>query len=82
MIDTDPEEAPVTTLFGTWSVASLRRKAFVRGFASAFDLRGDTRRQYRTPRDPAIADADAIRADFEAVGADLRLAMDLYAAGR
>lgn len=72
----------MTTLLRTFDVSCLRRRAFLRGAASAFDLRGDTRRQFRLGTDPATVDAEAIRADFEAVGADLRGAMDNYAPER
>jgi hypothetical protein len=60
----------------------LRRRSFVRGVASAFDLVGNTRRQYRLGSDPASVDAEAVRADFEAVGEDLRAAMERYSATR
>lgn len=65
----------MTRLFGTLSLDRFRRRATLRGAASAFDLRGDTTRHHPSLRDPDT-DAAALRADFEAVCADLRAAID------
>jgi hypothetical protein len=67
----------MTFLLRTYTVRSLRRRAFLRGAASAFDLSGQTYRQYRTG-----GDDDAARTDFAAVGADLRAALATYAGRR
>lgn len=62
-------------LLRTYSVRSLRRSAYLRGAASAFDLRGNTLRQYRIAADPALVDYEAVAGDWKAVGDDLRGAM-------
>lgn len=72
----------MTQLLGSFSVAALHRRAFWRGAASAFDLRGDTRRQYRFAASAAEADGRAIRNDWEQVGGDLRAALDAAAEQR
>ena len=72
----------MTQLLGSFSVSSLGRRAFLRGAASAFDLRGDTRRQYRYAANEALADCQAIREDWEQVGGDLRSAIDAAAEAR
>lgn len=68
----------MTTLVGTWGVGQYARRSFLRGAASAFDLSGNTTRQFRLSRSPAQADAAAVAADWETVGQDLRLAIDQY----
>lgn len=69
----------MTELLGTFSVRLLRRRAFARGAASALDLRGDTRHQYRFAHSPAQADLSAIRNDWEQVGEDMAAALDAAA---
>lgn len=68
----------MTRLLRTYTLRSLRRRAWLRGAASAFDLRGATYRQFRLGGDPWRADAEALGADFAAVGADLRAAVEGY----
>ena len=69
----------MTELVGTFSVESLSRRAYLRGAASAVDLRGNTRRQYRFAKSPEQADASAVMDDWDAVGADLAGAMSEHA---
>lgn len=52
-----------------------RSDAFWRGFASVFDLFGRNNRLLYYGRDPQQADYEALRGDWEAVGADLRRVM-------
>lgn len=61
----------MTRLLGTASVGDYVRQSWLRGAASAFDLRGNTLREYRTYSSPQAADADAIRDDWQRVGEDL-----------
>ncbi|HEV2891380.1 MAG TPA: hypothetical protein VGX28_13490 [Frankiaceae bacterium] len=61
----------------TW-IRSLRRNATLRGAASAFDLRGNTTRHYPWLNRPG-GDLAAVSADFEAVCADFRAALDKVA---
>lgn len=70
----------MTTLLRTYSVAGLRRHALLRGAASAFDLRGNNKRTFRLGGSAEQVDAEAVRSDWLAVGADLRSAMDRYSA--
>ncbi|MFH1489676.1 MAG: hypothetical protein ABII06_12310 [Pseudomonadota bacterium] len=51
--------------------------SFLGGLSSVLDL-GSTLTQYNTAATPAKADANAIKSDWEAVGNDLRVAMDQY----
>ena len=68
----------------------MKRKwrAFWTGFASVFDLFGvQSQRRYDAlmkdlGRDPHKTDAEAIRSDWEAVGGDLRKALDRVEAAR
>jgi hypothetical protein len=76
------QEQTMTTLLGTFRVSALGRRALLRGAAGAFDLRGNTRRQYVLGSDPEIADARAIGDDWAAVGGDLRVALDAAARHR
>jgi hypothetical protein len=62
----------MTRLLGTFTVDGLMKSAALRGAASALDLRGDTRQQYRFYATPAEADLEAIRDDWRAVGAQFR----------
>ena len=55
--------------------------SFLGGLSSVLDL-GSTLTQYNTSSTPAKADANAIRADWEAVGNDLRTAMAQYQKAR
>ena len=71
----------MTTLLRTYTIRRLGARSLLRGAASAFDLRGQTSRQYVLGSDAGVVAADAIRADFEAVGADLRAAMRKYPSG-
>lgn len=50
-------------------------RRLLRAAATAFDLRGA--RRYRLP-----SDAEALRVDMNAVGRDLRVAVERYAVGR
>lgn len=61
----------MSRIVGSFSVKSLARRTVVEGAASAFDLRGDTRRQYWWAASDREADAKAILDDWRAVGADL-----------
>jgi hypothetical protein len=72
----------MTELLGTFSVRFLARRSFLRGAASAFDITGNTRRQYRSARSGADADFRALRADWRAVGGDMRGALDAAAKER
>lgn len=72
----------MTALLGSFTVRSLRRSAYLRGFASAIDLRGDSRHQYRFAASPERADFDALRNDWENVGQDLAAALDAEARQR
>lgn len=72
----------MTYLLASYRVSLLARRAFLRGAASAFDLRGDTRRQYRFAPSSSAADARAIGADWAQVGGDLRAALDAAARER
>jgi hypothetical protein len=72
----------MTQLLGSFGVAALSRRAFWRGAASAFDLSGNTMRQYRFVASETVADQQAIRSDWEAVGADMRTALDQAAEQR
>lgn len=62
----------MTRMLGTFTPGQLRRDAFLRGAASAFDLRGDTRRQYRFYTTDSQADLEAIRNDWRALGEQFR----------
>jgi hypothetical protein len=68
----------VTRLLQTYSVRALHRRAFLRGAASAFDLRGNTMRQLRVHGTPEEYDAQAVARDWQVVGNDLRSAMSSY----
>lgn len=72
----------MSELLGTFSIGSLRQSALLRGAASAFDLTGNTRRQYDFSPTPAEADLKALRADWEATGDDMRAALNEAAAER
>lgn len=69
----------MTELLGSFSLRSLRRQAFARGAASALDLRGDTRHQYRFAQTSDQADLCAIRNDWEQVGGDMAAALEAAA---
>jgi hypothetical protein len=71
-------EIGMTTLLGSFRVADLRRGSFLRGFASALDLRGNSLRQYRFRQHASDVDRAAIQSDWEAVGNDLRAALGEY----
>ena len=51
--------------------------SFLRGAASVLDI-GGTLTEYNVSRTPEEADAKALRADWQMVGQDLRLAMSDY----
>lgn len=68
----------MTTLLGSFRVSDLRRGAFLRGVASAVDLRGNTWRHYRPGRSGNDVDRAAIVGDWAAVGDDLRAALREY----
>lgn len=72
----------MSELLGSFTVRSLQRRALLRGAASAFDLTGNTRRQYRFARTGSEADIRALRADFRAIGDDMREALDAAARER
>lgn len=72
----------MTHLLQTYSVSALRRRALLRGAASAFDLRGNTMRQVRVGGTPEEYDARAIARDWRVVGEDLRAAMMAYGTSR
>jgi hypothetical protein len=72
----------MTDLLGSFSVRALQRRSFLRGAAQAFDITGNTRRQYRFARSGSEADFRALRADWYAVGDDLRAALDAAARER
>jgi predicted RNA-binding Zn ribbon-like protein len=72
----------MTMLTGTWTPQRFARGSFMRGVASAFDLRGNTRRQYRWYWTPEDVDRRAVESDWLAVGDDLRTAVARYTAGR
>lgn len=72
----------MTELLGSFTVRSLGRRAFARGAASAFDITGNTRRQYRFAKTGPQADFRAIRSDWLAVGDDMRVALDAAARER
>lgn len=55
----------------------LPKNSFLRGLASLMDFTGSESREF-TDRILARSDADAMRADWEAVGADLWLALGQY----
>jgi hypothetical protein len=55
---------------------SLRTKAFLEGWASAFDLSGKTTLEVPDYTAGPIRDAKAIRQDWKAVGRDIRHGMD------
>jgi hypothetical protein len=57
----------MTELVGTGTVADFSRGAFLRGAASAFDLRGDTTRFYRLAQTPREADLRALINDIQTV---------------
>lgn len=72
----------MTQLLQTYSVRGLRRRAYLRGAASAFDLRGSTMRQLKVHGTPEEYDARAVARDWATVGEDLRAAMASYDASR
>lgn len=72
----------MTQLPGSFSISALGRRAYLRGAASAFDLRGNTRRQYTFTSSAAEADVSAIREDWDQVGNDLRSTLDAAAEQR
>lgn len=72
----------MTELLGSFSVRGLRRRALLRGAASALDLRGDTRHQYVFARNGAEADIRALRDDWLAVGDDMSEALESAAVER
>ena len=55
----------------------LPKHSFLRGLASLMDFTGSESREF-TEQILARSDADAMRADWEAVGADLWLAIRQY----
>lgn len=65
----------MTVLLGTWDVDAYARTARLRGAASAFNLRGDTRWEYSPGASATQADLDALAGDWAAVGNDLALVM-------
>lgn len=65
----------MTRLVGSFTVQGLHKRALLEGAASAFDLRGDTRRQYSLAPTPEMADLEAICDDWEALGHDFEAAM-------
>lgn len=72
----------MTELLGSFSVRRLRKLALVHGAASALDLRGDTRHQYRFARNGAEADIRALRDDWVNVGEDMAEALESAAVER
>jgi hypothetical protein len=58
-----------------------RRKlpSFLKGFASAFDLTGQTLLDVPDPATGYQRDVQALQEDWEQVGSDLRVAMDAFA---
>lgn len=57
-------------------------KSFLLGFASLFDVLGALAASPRPRVTPAQADLEAMRSDWEAVGNDLRFAIDQVAGGQ
>jgi hypothetical protein len=57
----------------------IKNLAFLRGFASAFDITGQTLLDIPDLRAGFQRDAEAIRGDWQQVGGDLRQAMDSFA---
>jgi hypothetical protein len=72
----------MTELLGSFTIRSLRRHAYAHGAASAMDLRGNTRHQYRYSQTTAEADLAAISNDWQVVGEDLAAALDAAALER
>jgi hypothetical protein len=64
----------VTEIVGTARVSDFKHGAFLRGAASAFDLRGNTARHYRMSGSPSEADMRALLGDLRAVRSDMRTA--------
>lgn len=72
----------MSELLGSFSVGALSRRALLRGAASSFDITGNTRRQYRFAKSGPQADFRAMRADWQAVGDDMREALNAAAQER
>jgi hypothetical protein len=68
----------MTMFVGTWTADRFARRSFLRGAASAFDLRGATRRQYRAYWTPEEVDRYAVETDWQAVASDLNTAVERY----
>lgn len=66
----------MSRIVGSYSIERLARRALVDGAASALDLRGNTRRQYRWALSEQAADDEAIGDDWTMVGQDLRRACE------
>lgn len=60
-----------TRLLGTATVGAFRRGATLRGASFAMDLRGDSRRRYRSAVSGQAADLAAVASDWQTVGQDL-----------
>ena len=69
----------MTRLLLTFGVRSQPTRDYLRGAASVFDLRGDTRRHYNMARSPVDADRLAIANDWYTVAHDLSSAVDAVA---
>jgi len=52
---------------------------FLKGFASAFDITGQTLLDFPDLKNGFQRDAEALRRDWQRVGNDLRTAMDSFA---
>ena len=64
----------VTEIAGTGTIGDFKHGALLRGAASAFDLRGNTQRLYRSAPSPRIADRRALLNDMRVVREDARAA--------
>ena len=63
----------MTEILGTASVSDYHRTALLRGAASAFDLRGNTLRQYRLFGSSTGADRYAMSGDMKVVLDDVEV---------
>jgi len=61
--------------------ANAKRHAFLKGFASAFDITGQTLLERPNLQAGFQRDAEALRGDWIMVGNDLRKAMDTVKSG-
>jgi hypothetical protein len=59
---------------------SLKKEqtTFIEGAASAIDIGGDLMKKYQTYQTESEADMTSLRKDWEAIGQDIRTALDSY----